>query len=213
MNRSVAALSPVTSGVSLAVLTEGDDIPKIGFVVAPTPAAPTDRDIASARQRIDETAAAAVEKILSRRPTLAVLPMLLVGDTKTDTSGPRRAGLWWRIAALLEAGGVPVAAYPPLALQRWMGRAKTDFGHEARRWVGAEVQRTWPGARRDMSEAFRWDTVGYASVGAAVIGMPTALEISAARVKLLRSGDWPAGLEVPMNLLDHRALQERTAAA
>jgi len=204
-NRTVFAASPVASGVSLAALTEGDPIPKIGYLPAPAAAARGERDINTALLRIATTADSAVDKIVAANPQMLIMPTLILGSLERDSSGPRRAAIWWRIATGVDAAGIPVAAYPPLALQRWLGRATSDFGHAARRWVADEVQRTWTGARRDMSADFRWDTVGYAAAAAMALGIPTAVEPTAERLKLLRSGDWPTSITPPRHVSEFAA--------
>lgn len=205
MNRTVFAASPVASGVSLAALTEGDPIPRIGYLPAPAAAAAGERDIARALRRIATTADSAVDKIIAANPVMVVMPTLILGSLDRDSSGPRRAGIWWRIATGVTEAGIPLAAYPPLALQKWLGRSKTDMTRMGHSWVTGEVKRVWTGARRDMSEDFRWDTLGYAGVAAMALGIPTAVEPTAERLKLLRSGDWPADLTPPRHVSDFAA--------
>lgn len=205
MTRSVFAASPVTAGVSLAVLTEGSAIPKIGYAEAPAAAAAGERDIGAAVGRIAETAAKVVDRVITARPALLIMPTLILGSLDRDSSGPRRAGIWWRIAAGATEAGIPVAAYPPLALQRWLGREKPDMARTGRSWVTGEVKRVWPGARRDLGEDYRWDTIAYAAVGCMALGIPTAVEVTEERLRLLRSGDWPNGTTLPRHVADFAA--------
>lgn len=202
--RKVLALSPVTSGVSLASLERGNPIPSVGYL--PAPPVPDKPNLATASARIEALAERVVASALKASPDLIIMPTLIVGTMDRDTSGPRRAGLVWAIVRRATEAGIPVAAFPPFTVQRYFGELKPKPGHAGHNKLAETVKRRWSAVRRDMTPEFRYDTVALAAIGCAAVGIPTAQALTEDRLKLLKSGDWPTGIVLPRSVTEWERL-------
>jgi hypothetical protein len=202
--QKVMALNPVTSGVSVVSMKRGNPIPALRYLTA---GAVADRPtLATALARIEALAAETVALAARAEPDLLILPTLIIGPRNSDTSGPRRAGLFWSIVRHAEAAGIPVAAFPPFTVQRWFGDMNPKPGHAGHRKLSDTAKRRWPGVNMAMPDQFRYDTLALAAIGCAAAGIPTAQALTEDRLKLLRSGDWPTGITLPRTVAEWERL-------
>jgi hypothetical protein len=203
MTRSVFAVDPVTSGVSIARIIEGDPVPRTAY--DPAPEVGEHPDLHTASRRAEAQAAAVVKKVTAAEPAIVMLPHLFIGSVNNDPSGPRRAGVYWSIVRLLDEAGIQVADFPPLATQRYAGlNAQPGFKSVDR--LAESVKRRWPGANRAMPPGFRYSTVMLAAVGCAAVGIGTAVEVSPARLRLMKSGTWPGSVKLARGVDEWRAM-------
>ncbi|MBN7483720.1 hypothetical protein I3U71_24605 [Mycobacteroides abscessus subsp. massiliense] len=190
MSRSVIALDVTVTAVSIARIAEGEPVPSTGLIVAP----PSGRDysLSATRARTDGTADMVLDAVLSKGlPSLVVMSKLTLGDMNRDPSGGRRAALWWAITSKLLDAGIPVSELATATAQKWlMGHG--SVGHKGYSALDRAVRDTWPSVR-DRGESYRMSTVVLAAAGAAVVGIPTVVPVTDARMKALAPMVLPSG--------------------
>ncbi|AMT73462.1 hypothetical protein ABG82_01670 [Mycobacteroides immunogenum] len=194
MSRSVIALDVTVTAVSIARVAEGEPVPSTGLIVAP----PSGRDysLSATRARTDHTAEMVLDAVLSRGlPTLVVMSKLTLGDMNRDPSGGRRAALWWAITGRLLDAGIPVAELATATAQKWLC-GHGAVGHRGYVALDRAVRDTWPSVR-DRGETYRMSAVALAAAGCAVVGIPTAVPCTDARLKALSPMVLPSGWRLP----------------
>ncbi|WP_237075639.1 hypothetical protein [Mycobacteroides abscessus] len=190
MSRNVIALDVTVTAASIARIDEDDSTPSTGLIVAP----PSGKDysLAATRSRTETTAELVLDAMLSRGlPTLVVMSKLTLGDMNRDPSGGRRAALWWSITARLLDAGIPVSELATATAMKWM-TGHGAVGHKGYAALDRAVRDTWPSVR-DRGETYRMSTVVLAAAGCAVVGIPTAVPVTDARMKALAPMVLPSG--------------------
>ncbi|WP_240482990.1 MULTISPECIES: hypothetical protein [unclassified Mycobacteroides] len=194
MSRNVIALDVTVTSVSIARIAEGESVPSTGLIVAP----PSGRDysLAATRARTDTTSEMVTDAVLSKGlPTLVVMSKLTLGDMNRDPSGGRRAALWWSITTRLLDAGIPVGELATATAMKWMC-GHGAVGHRGYDVLDRAVRDTWPSVR-DRGESYRMSTVALAAAGAAVMGIPTVVPCTDARLKALSPMVLPSGWHLP----------------
>ncbi|RIS84252.1 hypothetical protein [Mycobacteroides abscessus] len=190
MSRSVIALDITVTAVSIARIAEGEPVPSTGLIVAP----PSGKDysLAATRTRTEATSEMVLDAVLSKGlPSLVVMSKLTLGDMNRDPSGGRRAALWWSITGRLLDAGIPVAELATATAMKWLC-GHGAVGHKGYAVLDRAVRDMWPSVR-DRGETYRMSTVALAAVGAAVVGITTAVVDTDARTKALSPMVLPSG--------------------
>jgi hypothetical protein len=209
---SVVAIDATVYTASVARITAGEPLPRCGLKLADdlrgrrTPA----QDFRKQSKLSAET----VEAVLAGgTPEMVVLAMLNVASTKTssrtsatgknyravsgDTSGGRRAGVWWELVRQFAEAGVPVADLNLLSAERaLLGKAK--FGAAGYQALAARVLDLYPGLQLpqrvsdtgavSVDPRYRVTTVGLAVCGALVAGIPTPVPPSPELLAVIHGG-------------------------
>lgn len=194
MSRSVIALDVTVTSVSIARIAEGEPVPSTGLIVAP----PSGRDysLSATRARNDATSEMVMDAVLAKGlPSLVVMSKLTLGDMNRDPSGGRRAALWWAVVARLLDAGIPVGELATATAMKWMC-GHGAVGHRGYAALDRAVRDTWPSVR-DRGESYRMSTVALAAAGCAVVGIPTAVPCTDARMKALAPMVLPSGWTLP----------------
>ncbi|RIR09474.1 hypothetical protein [Mycobacteroides abscessus] len=190
MTRSVIALDVTVTAVSVARIVEGEGTPSTGLIVAP----PSGRDYAlsATRSRTEATSEMVLDAVLSKGlPSLVVMSKLTLGDMNRDPSGGRRAALWWAIVTRLLDAGIPVSELAVATAMKWL-TGHGAVGHRGYSGLDRAVRDTWPSVR-DRGESYRMSAVALAAAGCAVVGIPTAVPATDARMKALAPMVLPSG--------------------
>lgn len=194
MTRNVIALDVTVTSVSIARIAEGEPVPSTGLIVAP----PSGRDysLSATRARNDATSEMVTDAVFSKGlPSLVVMSKLTLGDMNRDPSGGRRAALWWAITGRLLDAGIPLSELATATAQKWlMGHGAV--GHKGYSALDRAVHDTWPSVR-DRGESYRMSTVALAAAGCAVVGIPTAVPCTDARLDALSKMVLPSGWRLP----------------
>lgn len=194
MTRSVIALDVTVTAVSIARIAEGESVPSTGLIVAP----PSGKDysVAATRSRTETTAEMVTDAVLSKGlPSLVVMAKDTWDNMNRDGSAGRRAAVWWSIAARLLDAGIPLSELATATAQKWlMGHGAV--GHKGYSALDRAVHDTWPSVR-DRGESYRMSTVALAAAGCAVVGIPTAVPCTDARLDALSKMVLPSGWRLP----------------
>lgn len=214
MTRYCIALDPVTSGVNVALIVEGETDPAVAWI--PAPPVNSNRSVAATVHRTTQTAELVMDSVLrSGKPALVVLMKPLCDDIHQDPSGPRRMMLSGEVMRRLVDADVKVAEVPPMTLTKWtLGRFVA--GKEGQRQVEQSVRDTFHGIdTTDLNAKFRWSTVALAAAGCLAVGIPTRVEVTDARLKNLKLMNLPATWSLPQSAAEwhqkHSIKQEVSA--
>ncbi|SID53445.1 Uncharacterised protein [Mycobacteroides abscessus subsp. abscessus] len=193
MSRFVVGLDCVVTGVSVCAFVEGLDTPITRFVRAPR----IDRfDVLNQTARTLTTAEMTMESVLrSGIPELVVMMKPAMGDSRKDTSAPRRMMLVGEIQRRLVESGIPVAEVSAMTLVSWlMGAGRKypprDFGA-----LEQTIRDSWRVGEVD--DGFRLTTVGVAAAAAVVVGIETRKKVENSSLSALREIRLPDGWELP----------------
>lgn len=193
MSRFVIGLDAVVTGVSVCAFGEDSESPVTKFVRAPRI---DNFDVMHQVARTLVTADETMKSVLrSGTPGLVVMMKPSMGDSRKDTSAPRRMMLAGEIQRRLVEARIPVAEIPAMTLVSWLlggGRKypPRDFGG-----LEQAVRDAWrPG---DVEPEFRLTTVAVAAAAAVVVGIPTRKSVENSSLAALRDMVLPSGLELP----------------
>lgn len=194
MSRSVIALDVTVTAVSIARIDEDGSTPSTGLIVAP----PSGRDysLSATRARTDTTAEMVLDAVLSKGlPSLVVMAKHTWDNMNRDGSAGRRAALWWAITNQLLDAGIPVAELGVATAQKWL-TGRGIVGRTGQEALDRAVRDTWPSVR-DRGESYRMSTVALAAAGCAVVGIPTVVPVTDARLDALSKMILPFGWRLP----------------
>ncbi|SHO82608.1 hypothetical protein [Mycobacteroides abscessus] len=194
MSRNVIALDITVTSVSIARIDEDGSTPSTGLIVAP----PSGRDysLAATRSRTETTAEMVTDAVLSKGlPSLVVMSKLTWDNINRDGSAGRRAAVWWAITNQLLDAGIPVSELATATAQKWM-TGRGVVGHKGYSALDRAVRDVWPSVR-DRGESYRMSTVALAAAGCAVVGIPTAVPCTDARLDALSKMVLPTGWKLP----------------
>lgn len=194
MSRNVIALDVTVTAVSVARIEEGEPVPSTGLIVAP----PSGKDysLAATRTRTDTTAEMVLDAVFSKGlPTLVVMAKHTWDNMNRDASAGRRAAVWWAITNQLLDAGIPVAELGVATAQKWL-TGHGIVGRKGQEALDRAVRDTWSSVR-DRGETYRMSTVALAAAGCAVVGIPTAVPCTDARLDALSKMILPYGWRLP----------------
>ncbi|SLF09275.1 hypothetical protein [Mycobacteroides abscessus] len=209
MSKFVVGIDAVVTGVSVAAFVDGASSPVTKFVRAPRI---DNFDVLHQTARTLTTAEMVMESVLrSGIPELVVMMKPSVGDSRKDTSGPRRMMLAGEIQRRLVEARIPTAEIAPMALVSWLlggGRKypPRDFGA-----LEQAVRDAWRPGETD--DGFRLTTIGVAAAGAVLTGIETRKKVENSSLAALREMVLPEGWELPERASEWREMYTKSEVA
>ncbi len=197
------------TGVSVCAFVEGLDTPIMRFVRAPRI---DNFDVLNQVARTLVTADETMNSVLrSGVPDLVVVMKPSMGDSRKDTSGPRRMMLAGEIQRRLVEARIPVCEVSPMTLVSWLlggGRKypPRDFGA-----LEQAIHDSWRVGEVD--DGFRLTTVAVAAAGAVVAGIPTRKSVENSSLAALRELRLPDGWELPERASEWRQMYTKSEVA
>lgn len=210
MSKFVVGLDCVVTGVSVAAFVEGGDGPVTRFVRAPR----IDRfDVMHQVARTLTCAELTLESVLrSGVPELVVIMKPAMGDSRKDTSGPRRMMLAGEVQRRLVESGIPVAEISAMTLVNWLLGGGRKYPPRDFSALEAAVRDAWRVG--EVEPEFRLTTVGVAAAAAVVVGIETKKKVENSSLAALRDMVFPSGWELPERASEWKKLyvKERVSA-
>lgn len=193
MTRFVVGLDCVVTGVSVCAFVEGAQAPVTRFVRAPKIDV---FDVLNQTVRTLTTAELVMESVLrSGVPELVVMMKPAMGDSRKDTSAPRRMMLAGEIQRRLVEARIPVCEIPAMTLVNWLMGAGRKYPPRDFAPLEQAVRDAWRPSAPD--DGFRLTTVAVAAAAAVVAGIETRKKVENSSLAALSEMRLPDGWELP----------------
>ncbi|WP_079608001.1 hypothetical protein [Mycobacteroides abscessus] len=142
------------------------------------------------------TAELTMESVLrSGVPEMVVMMKPSMGDSRKDTSAPRRMMLAGEIQRRLVEARIPVCEVSAMTLVSWLLGGGRKYPPRDFSGLEKAVHDAWrPG---DVEPEFRLTTIGVAGAAAVVAGIPTRKSVENSSLAALRELRLPDGWELP----------------
>ncbi|MBN7483194.1 hypothetical protein [Mycobacteroides abscessus] len=209
MSRFVVGLDAVVTGVSVCAFVEGASAPVTRFVRAPRI---DNFDVLNQTARTLTTAELTMESVLrSGVPELVVMMKPAMGDSRKDTSAPRRMMLVGEIQRRLIEARIPVAEISSMTLVSWLLGGGRKYPPRDFSALEAAVQDAWRPA--EVESEFRLTTVGVSAAAAVITGIPTRKSVENSSLAALRDMVLPDGWELPARASEWNKLYVKSEVA
>ncbi|WP_157932218.1 hypothetical protein [Mycobacteroides abscessus] len=193
MTRFVVGLDCVVTGVSVCAFVDGADAPVTRFVRAPRI---DNFDVMHQTARTLTTAELTLESVLrSGVPDLVAMMKPAMGDSRKDTSGPRRMMLAGEVQRRLVEARIPVVEISAMTLVSWLLGGGRKYPPRDFSALERAVQDAWrPG---DVEPEFRLTTIAVAAAAAVVAGIETRKSVENSSLAALSEVKLPEGWRLP----------------
>lgn len=193
MTRFVVGLDCVVTGVSVCAFVEGAQAPVTRFVRAPKIDV---FDVLNQTVRTLTTAELVMESVLrSGVPELVVMMKPAMGDSRKDTSAPRRMMLAGEIQRRLVEARIPVCEIPAMTLVSWLMGAGRKYPPRDFAPLEQAVRDAWRVG--EVESGFRLTTVGVAAAAAVIAGIETRKRVENSSLAALSEMRLPDGWVLP----------------